>query len=268
MGQVHPNLDTEDPLVGGRLVPDRLGTLGHTLTVDPPDAGQSEIRARALFEEGELVPLVEQHATRLDGAPAPVAASLWANYLVTVVCPPILAAWTLHDVGVDASAGNLALHLDEELPERVRVLDPTQTTRGRPARDRGPRTLLDTLTGLFETLSELTGVDPAILFNHVGNLTAYLFDRFLEAGIADESQEADRAVLLEETTLPWGLHPNPLEDPVDYETLDVDGLPERYQVRRRCCLKTAVPGKSPCASCPTIDRERRAERVRERRANG
>lgn len=257
-----PDLSTVDPLVEGRVRPDRLGRLGHTLAVDPPTEGR-EVRVDRLIA-GDLDRLVDRHADRLGSAPSAVAASLWANYLVTVACPPVLAAWTLHDVGLDASSTNLAVHLEDGLPRQVRLLDAGQATRGRPDRDLGPETLVDTLAELFEALANRTAIGTDLLFNHVGNLAAYLFDRLDEAGLANEDTSADRRALLDEDPLPWG-RPNPFHDPVRYEPLHAPGLPEAYQVRRRCCLKVAVDDKSPCASCPGIDADRRVELVRQRR---
>lgn len=264
MGSARVDLQADDPLVDGRLVPSRLGELGHALTTDLTSPEHREVELETLIDD-KLTQLVEAHGRRL-GVDDRVAASLWTNHLVTAACPPVLATWTLHAVGLDASPSNLALHLEDELPRQVRVLDPTRTARGDPDRDLGPRTLLETTTRLFEALAEATGIETEILDNHVGNLAAYLFDRLAEAGYESDRLQADRETLLASASLPWNPASNPWRDPVDYQPLHGEGLPERYQVRRRCCLKLAVDGKPPCASCPSIGPERRTALVRDRRA--
>lgn len=256
-------LEARHPLVDERLVPERLGAIGETLTVEDAEPEHREVRLADLLEDGELAGLVEAHGDRLGGARAPIAASLWANYLVTVASPSVLGAWTLFDLGIDAGPTSLSLHLVDGLPRRVRVA-PDAWRQGRPDRELGPRSLLASMDAVFEELEAGTGVQRGVLDNHVGNVAAYLFDRLEENQLHGSTPQADRAALLDEATLPWG-DPNPLQDPVRYEPLEADGLPDTYQVRRECCLKVTVDGKPPCASCPTIDAERRAQLLRERR---
>lgn len=256
-------LDLDDPLPTGAFEPRALGPLGQTLTTSVAD-DRRELRLEAVFEDPDR--LLAEHADGLDGVDARVAAAAWTNRAVTALVPGFLAAWTLADVGVDASGSNLALQLEGADPVGFRVLDPERARRGRPERDRTPATLLgDTLPALVEAVDAGAELPPRVTWANVANIVAYLFDRLDEFGLAGASPEADRAHLLDAEKPAWSTGNNPLQGTIGYEPVPGDEGPERYQVREVCCLKQEIDGKQPCASCPRIDAERRGELLAARR---
>lgn len=257
--------DVDDPLTGDRFCPQALGLLGRGLTTDPPGEELEEVPLEA-FTSDELPAVLEAHARWLGNGDPVVAAASWTNHLTTVLVPGLLAAWTLTDVGLEVSSSNLALDMDGSRPARCRILDPARAEKGRPERDRTLRSLFDgALADVFAATGQATGLAHRVCWTHVANVTAYLFDRLEEFGLAHEGCRQDRRRLLEAEQRPWSQGANPLEGAVGYEPLEGDGLPEAYQVREVCCLKTEIPGKAPCASCPRIEADRRAELVAERR---
>lgn len=251
-----------DPIVDGTFEPSRLGLAGETLTCEGPSAGQVEVPAD---DVDRMVALIAERVEELGEVPRPVVAASWTNHLVTLLVPGLLAAWTLHDVAIDASAGNLALHADEGGPSRWRIVDPGRVDQGRDRRDRTLESVVeDTLRPLFAEVEATTGLRSEIGWTHVGNVAAYLFDRLEEAGNVTQGCE-DRAGLLHAEDPAWSRGPNPLRGTVRYEPLPGEATPERYQIRTRCCLKREIPGKIACASCPHIETPRRAELVDARR---
>lgn len=256
-------LDLDDPLPGDAFEPEALGPLGETLTTRVAEE-RRELRLEAVLEEPDR--LLADHADGLDGVDATVAAAAWTNRAVTALVPGFLAAWTLADVGVDASGSNLALQLEGADPVGFRVLDPERASRGRPQRDRTLATLFgDTLAALVEAVDASAGLAPRVTWSNVANIVAYLFDRLDELGLAGASPRADRARLLDAEQPTWSPGVNPLRGAIGYEEIPGDGGPERYQVREVCCLKREIDGKQPCASCPRIDAQRRAELLAARR---
>lgn len=258
---------TDVPVSDGRLVPGRLGRLGRTLTTEPPDEADA-IHVADLLDGDRLDDLLEVHAEALGVAETTVVASSWTSWLSSVVCPGILAAWTVHDVGVDASPRNLALHLADGTPRRCRIVDPGRVDCGRSVRDRTLDTLFgETLSPLFSTVERRAGLDAGLSFHHVGNLVAWLYDHLAETDVNDTARPPDRAELLGPDK-PWGAGSNPMHGAVTYEPVPGSDLPETYPVRRRCCLKLQIPGKGPCVTCPVLSGDERADRIRARRQEG
>lgn len=258
---VAPDLDA---LAGSSAFdPQPLGTLGLTLTTEPPAEAHREVPVPALIDEADEH--LEAYAATLGEVPPAIVGASWSKFVATVVAPGILAAWTLADVGLDASPANLALHLDGPKPRRCRVLDPERVDRGRPERDRSLATLLgDTIEPFFASVREASGVSAPIQWSNVGNLTAFLYDELDRHGISGPTLEADRERLLAADRAAWREGPNPIQDPVRYERFDEAELPDRYQVRRVCCLKRELPGEGACASCPELSHAQRRERLAER----
>lgn len=254
-------LELDDPLPEDSFDPDALGLLGETLTTRP----SGDHRSLAIPDlVGDPAPVVADHQAHLATDEDLVAAAAWTNHLATVLVPGLVAAWTLADVGVDASADNLELHLDGSRPVACRILDPSRVQRGRPARDRTLASLIDgTLVPVFGAVERSHGLPSQVAWSHVGNVVAYLFDRLVELGPVAEPCP-DRSRLLDDQTVPWGPPGNALAGTVRYEPLPGSG-PDTYQVRTTCCLKRQIPDKTPCASCPHIDAARRGQLVAERR---
>lgn len=251
-----------DPLVEGAFTPARLGHAGETLTTEPADDGLREVPAD---EPDRLQASLAEHAASLGEVPDPVAAASWSNHLTTLLVPGLVAAWSLHDVAIDASASNLALQTDDGRPVRWRIRDPTRVDRDPSARQRTIATLTqDTLTPLFIQLQAETGLSEDVGWAHVGNIVAYLFDRLAEAGLV-EADSADRRALLAAEDPAWWEGSNPLQGRISYERIPGQATPDTYQVRQPCCLKREIPSKAPCASCPHIEADRRAELIAERR---
>lgn len=248
----------------GAFDPDALGTLGLTLTTEPPTGDRWELELTALLDH-RLEERVEAFADEVGQAPDPVVGASWSKHVSTVIAPGILAAWTLADVGLDASPANLALHLEGAQPRRCRILDPARVDRGRPERDRSLTTLMgDTIEPLFAAIEDATGVAAPTQWSNVGNLSAFLYDELDRHGIAAPGLAADRERLLASDRAAWREGPNPLQDPVTYERFEDEGLPDRYQVRRVCCLKRELPDAQACASCPELSHAQRRERLAER----
>jgi ferric iron reductase protein FhuF len=256
--------DLEALATAGAFDPDALGTLGMTLTTGPPTGDRWELPVAAMLEDG-LEERVEALAARLGEVPDPVVGASWSKHVSTVIAPGILAAWTLADVGLDASPANLALHLEGPEPRRCRILDPGKVDRGRPERQRSLATLMgDTLEPLFAAIERVTDVSDPIQWSNVGNLTTFLYDELDRRGIAAGGLAADRERLLNREAAAWREGPNPLQDTVGYERFEDPGLPDRYQVRRVCCLKRAIPDAQACASCPELSHDQRRERLADR----
>lgn len=255
-------LEVDDPLPEGSFRPEALGLLGETLTTRPSEDHRS-LPVPDLV--ADPVPVVADHAAHLGVGDERVAAAAWTNHLATVLVPGLVAAWTLADVGIDASADNVSLHLDGSRPMVCRILDPSRVDRGRLVRDETLASLIDgTLTPVFDAVEQAHDLPAAIAWSHVGNVVAYLFDRLAELGLVPE-RCPDRERLLAAESLPWGPAGNVLAGTVRYEPLPGAG-PDTYQVRTACCLKRQIPEKTPCASCPHIDAERRSRIVADRRS--
>lgn len=243
-----------------RFDPERLGPFGRGLTVRETEA--DEVFLDELVDPPRLASVMADHADPFGDVAPPVVGSSWVNHLSTLLLPGILTSWTAHRIGVDASPGNLALELAAGTPRRVRVLDPERVHVGKPGRDLAIESLFGgTVEPLFEAVEEATGAGAPILWNTAGNLVAYVFDRLAEDDRSPETLVEDRATLLDADTAAWADRPNPLQGTITYQDLTPDGSPARYQVRQVCCLKTEIPGKEPCASCPKVSTERRTELV-------
>jgi siderophore-iron reductase FhuF len=249
----------------GRFRPQALGSLAETLTTEPPSGGAREVPVEALLEE-DLAEALARFRAGLGEVDGRVAAASWTNYAATVLVPGLVAAWTVADVGVDASPSNLCVHLDEGVPRRWRIQDSERVAEGDRERDRTIATLVDTLNPLFADVEERTGLAERVGWAHVGNVVAYLFDRLAELG-AIAPDDPDRARLLAAEALP-GTGSNPLQGTVERGSLGPGVDLDSYQVRTVCCLKRQLPGRAPCASCPHIDADRRTELVAERRGSG
>lgn len=246
------------------LDPDALGVYGRPLTRDPPAEGHRAVPADDLQDPGTLGDLAIGHADDPGTVAPPVAASAWANHAVAVLVPGVLAAWTLQEVGLDASPSNVVLHVEEGLPRRTRLRDPTPA-----ADDRGRDAAVETLLGhhvapLLAGLEDATGLAPRVGWGTVGTLVAWMYDR-MEDHAPDEAPVAsDRARLLEADEAAWGEAPNPLQDPVTRVPVDAPDLPDETMVRRTCCMKREIPAKAPCHTCPNVGDRRRQELLRDR----
>lgn len=246
----------------GRFDPAAVGPYGRHLTLDQP-GDHHGVPAADLLDEATLGGVLARHRRGLGDVADTVAAAHWAKHHVTLLVPGVLAAWTLHGVGLDASPGNVRLHLREGTPRRVEVRDPSRVATGDGSRDRVLRTLFgDHLGGLFEVLHDRTGVDPDRLWATTGNVVAWLYDELAADHPHDRRIQADRADLLDADEAPWAADGNPLQGTVRYEAPEDPTLPDRTPVRSACCLKRAVPGKTPCRSCPAVPADRRNELVR------
>lgn len=241
-----------------RFDPASLGPWARTLTLGPADGDQKAIAASGLIDEAPLARQVELYAEHLGGAELPVAASAWSKDLTTVLVPGILAAWTLQGIGVDAGPTNIELHLEEDQPVAARLIDPTRLATGDPGRDLALSTLMgDHLTPLFDTLHAISGLAKEVLWGNLGPLVAWVYDRMLEQAPDHDRVHADRACLIEADQAAWTDGPNPIQDPVRYEPLDLDGLPDRIPVRQTCCLKHLIPDDRACSSCPQLSHDDR-----------
>ncbi len=241
-----------------RFDPASLGPWARSLTLGPADQGQEAIAASTLLDEAHLARRIEAHAERLDDVALPVAASAWSKDLTTVLVPGILAAWTLQGIGVDASPGNVELHLEHDQPAAARLVDPTRIAAGDPERDLALTSLVgDHLAPLFETLHATSGLSKKVLWGNLGPLVAWIYDRMAEKDPEDARVQADRARLLEADQATWADGPNPIQQPVRYEPLDLDGLPDRIPVRQTCCLKHLIPDDRACSSCPQLSHDDR-----------
>lgn len=255
-------LTIDEPLPDDVFQPQALGRLGETLTTQPTHE-QRELRLDEL-DAGSLEALLAERADNLPDGYEHLAAALWANRTTTVLLPGFLAAWTLADVGLDASPANLALHLDGPKAVACRILDPSRAAQGRPEREQTIETLFAaTLDPFVDRLAD-AGVPRRVAWTNVGNLVAYLFDRLAAFDLAGATTTQDRARLLDADRAAWDETDNPLQGTVAYEPLPGPG-PAEYQVRDVCCLKQALPAKQPCASCPRVDAQRRAELLADRR---
>lgn len=247
----------------GAVDPEALGLYGRTLTRDPPAPDHRSVPADALLQDGALEDVATGHADDPGTVPPAVAASAWTNHAVTVLAPGILAAWTLEAKGLDARPGNLDLHLEDGLPRRLRLRDPTPLGTGPGHRDAGLETLMgDLLTPLLEGLEEAAGLAPEIGWTTVGTLVAWMYDRMADHAPGAAPVEADRARLLEAREAAWADAPNPLADPVTRVPVEGDDLPAEVLVRRNCCTKREIPGKEPCRTCPNVGPERRRALLR------
>jgi len=254
-------------VAGDRFRPDALGTLGMTLTTEPPGDDRREVGVDELLA-GALGDHLEAYAAAVGDAEEVVLAASFSKAVSTVIAPGLLAAWTLADVGLEATPANLALHFEDAQPRRCRIRDPSLVAVGRPERDRTLASLFaETIEPLFAAIEDASGAPARIQWSNVGNLTAFLYDELAAHGIG-EDLGPDRRRLLASETSAWRSGPNPIEDPVTYEAFADPELPDRYQVRRVCCLKREIASKRPCASCPEIDTERRARRLAERGTHG
>lgn len=258
-------LTVDEPMQNGVFAPQALGLLARTLSVDAPGEGVEGVAVDALGCQ-RLEELIREHGEWLGGVDARVAAASWTNHLVTVLVPGLLTAWTVREVGVDASAANVALHLEGSRPRACQILDPTRVRTGRPARDVLLRALFaDTLQSVFDLVQAVTDLPARMGWVHVGNLVAYVFDRLEESELATPNTQADRSRLLVADQAAWGAASNPLKQTVHAVELPPGAALSTYQVRSVCCLKTEIPGKDPCVSCPRIDGDRRARLLAERR---
>lgn len=243
-----------------RFDPERLGPFGRGLTVRETEA--NEVALDELLDPPRLASVMKDHADGLGDVPLAVVGSSWVNHLATLLLPGIVTGWTVHRMGVDASAGNLALELPAGTPRRVHILDPGNVRVGDPGRDLAVESLFGgTLEPLFEAVEEATGAGTSILWSTAANVVAYVFDRLADHDGSSGTLVEDRAKLLDDDTAAWTDRPNPLQGTITYQDLTPAGGPGSYQVRQVCCLKTEIPGKDPCASCPRVSRERRAELV-------
>lgn len=262
-----PRADLASP--PARFDPASLGPWARTLTLDAVDEGQEAIAASTLLDEAHLARRIEAHAEHLGDVALPVAASAWSKDLTTVLVPGILAAWTLQGIGVDASPGNVELHLADGQPAAARLVDPTRIAAGDPERDLALTSLVgDHLAPLFDTLHATSGLSKAVLWGNLGPLVAWIYDRMAEKDPDHASIQADRARLLEADQAAWVDGPNPIQHPVRYEPLDLDGLPDQLPVRQTCCLKHLIPDDRACSSCPQLSPEDRRAMLEAWRDNG
>lgn len=262
-----PGADPASP--PARFDPASLGAWARSLTLDPADQGHEAIAASTLLDQAHLARRIEAHAQRLGEVALPVAASAWSKDLTTVLVPGILAAWTLQGIGVDATPSNIELHLDDGQPAAARLIDPTRIAAGDRERDLALTSLLgDHLAPLFDALHGTSGLAKAVLWGNLGPLVAWIYDHMAEEDPADARVQADRARLLEADQAAWADGPNPIRDPVRYEPLDLDGLPDRIPVRQTCCLKHLIPDDRACSSCPQLSQDDRRALLKAWRDNG
>lgn len=249
-----------------RFDPEALGTLGRGLTTGAPAPGHREVTLERLLADG-LEEELAAYARALGDVDRMLAGASWSKTVTTLVLPGVIGAWTLADVGLDASPGNLALHVEDDRPRRVRVRDPARLAPVSD-RDRALATLFgDSLEPLFEAITRSTGLPIETHWSNVGNLLAFLYDELERRGIAVEGTAGDRQRLLEEASAAWRAGPNPIEGTVRYTRFEAEGLPERYQVRQRCCLKRQLPGKQACTSCPAISPSQRRAQLEHRESS-
>lgn len=241
----------------------RLGPWGRTLTVAPPQDGARALPAAALLTGPALEETLRAYAKDLGTDRLAVAASAWSKDHAKAVLPGPVAAWVFEHLGVDASPERVHLHLERHTPRALRLLEPERSVAGPLGRD----LLVDSLFGahlapLYRRLHEVSGIGLHVLWGNAGNLLAYFFDRFAESIPDNPRVIILREALLERHEVSWAEKPNPLSDPVWYETLDLAAGPTRVQVRRTCCLRHALPETSACTSCPILTREERLELFR------
>lgn len=242
---------------------ERLGPWGRTLTLAPPGEGQRALPATALLAGPTLEYVLGAYARDLGTDRLAVAASAWSKQHAKAVLPGPLAAWVVGAVGFDAAPQNTHIHLAGNDPVAMRLLDGDRATAGPPGRDRLVQGLFaEHLEPLYVRLHELSGLGLHVLWNNAGNLIAWLLDQFATTRPDNPRILPLRRALLEATEAAWTTRPNPLRDPVTYDTLDLPSGPKRIQVRQACCLRHALPGLGACTTCPLLSHDERQALVR------
>lgn len=243
----------------------RLGPYARTVMAAPPDAGDVVMPAADLLDGATLEQAIRDHAAHLEADHTKAVGAAWAKHHGRALVPVVVAAMTVYRSGLDTTPGNIEFHLRHGAPRTVRIVAPERLVADDgDVVEKTMATLVDTHIGpLFDGIHAVTGTPRSVLWGSLGNLVAYVYDRLAETHPDVRHVARDRHRLLEAETAPWGTGPNPMRDPVRYETLDTPGLPPKVQVRRTCCLKLKLPGKPPCYTCPTLDHEARIRLMRE-----
>lgn len=256
------------PVANLRAVLPDLDLLDQWLVPEEPPEGTQLVPALAFLAPGVLAGTLAEAAAHWGTADMRVAASLWSKWYCAALLSPILGAFTLADVGLDGSAGQITMAVRAGLPRGILPHGVLARETPAPHRDQVRRSVL---TGLFSEhlvplvahLHRLSGLPVRVMWCNAGNLCADLFDRLGRRQDAPPTVADDRRVLMEE---PWDWatpHHNPLSGTVRYEETGEPAPLATVRIRQVCCLRHQIPGMTTCSTCPLLTAEARLALIRD-----
>ncbi|WP_353979089.1 IucA/IucC family C-terminal-domain containing protein [Salinicola endophyticus] len=227
-------------------------------------AGAAVLSMTAFRDPRRCAELLARLGPVLGSPDRRTTASLLSKRLGFLLTGVPLYLLSVCDRGLDLAPGNCLIDLrhDGQAWRSTLPLRSLRLQRWAPAaRERARHDLLKQLfagliTPLWQTLREVGGVPPRMLWENLAVRVYSLYERRLaelEGGLVDAAArrrcEADYRFLLEAEPELFGLEANPLARFHHAKTRRADGVEVRY--RRSCCLyyRAACP-VAYCQSCP------------------
>lgn len=215
---------------------------------DPREA----VSADALLDEAMREAIWRRFAQRFVTFDVRAAYSIWMQWYLNTLIPPVLLADVL--LGQSVSVGLPTLRFvmsDDARVDAIRIEGASDGSGDDPFQRFGSL-VHDHLAPLIEMWSSRTDVVARVFWSNAGHTFEAMLGR-IESVSGPLPRLAEARRLFVERN--WRGAPNPLFDAVRY-------VPERgaiARIRRVCCLQYLLPDRRFCRACP-ID-EARASRV-------